>query len=481
MHHIEEHTLELYVLNAKEVETKRQDIEAHLAECIGCRKLMEEMTAFHAELSEELKEVPNFDTPKETALVRSPSRVFDHNILPDVYDETYGETALYRPNTFVGKFSYFIRRHPMAAVGGTFSLAAALVFASMLFMKNETANPTRWQYNTTTSTIDVYDKEYKLLWQLPSPELTQKGIDHERNAGWKTLLADLDGDGKNELITTHVLAGDLRVNEIGNKLRVLDVASKKVLWEIQFLDSIHYLNRQYSPYYGPSVPLVIENRTSGQKEIIVDVGNVGRSPAFIARIDAKGNILGKYWHFGNLGPIYAVDIDGQQNIFACGTNDTQDSVMGEFSVVVVLDPRKIIGRTRSTACSAIELPASNAEIHYLKFPGSDLNIALKQTPVNQFMHLESNDVVRFSVSTTTQDGTLWDFDYFFSREMLPLYVKSNNQTDRVHERLREQGKVTGTIDKAYLENLRNGIRFWDGKEWRKELTMVQHSNTGSPP
>jgi hypothetical protein len=40
---------------------------------------------------------------------------------------------------------------------------------------------------------------------------------------------------------------------------------------------------------------------------------------------------------------------------------------------------------------------------------------------------------------------------------------------------KEARKLSGKIDQAYLDNLKNGIRYWDGREWRKEWAMVKHS------
>ena len=48
MTHIEEHTLELFVLNAKEVRSRRKSIEAHLKKCEGCRTLARTMAEFYA-------------------------------------------------------------------------------------------------------------------------------------------------------------------------------------------------------------------------------------------------------------------------------------------------------------------------------------------------------------------------------------------------------------------------------------------------
>ncbi len=470
MHHINEHTLELYVLQAKEVEEKRHEIEDHLAGCHGCRELVEEMSAFHAELKEELKEVPSFESSDETALVR-------RNVSPVPFYDTYAPPAVYRPTTLVGRFFYFVRRHPIAAGAGSFvtmGVVAAALFLTVLRPANQ-SNPTRWQYNVASSTIDVYDDHYALLWQIPSPDVTQENI-HREGSFFRTVLADLDGDGKNEIITTHFLVGDqYTTNQHGQKLSLIDVAAKKVLWEIPFVDSVNYLDRPYSQYYNADMILVVDVEKRRGKEILVSANNIGRSPSYIARLDSRGNILGQYWHFGSLVALYAVDVDGdgRNEVIACGVNDTQDTTQGEFPMAVVLDPRMITGKTRSSVCPGLVLSPSGAEINYIRFPQSDINVALRQSSFTEFALFDSPDVLQFHVSSTLPDGTQWHFHYYFSRQMVPLYVKSENTTDRLHAKLRDEGKVTGTIDNAYLENLKNGIRYWDGREWRKEVTRVR--------
>jgi len=337
-------------------------------------------------------------------------------------------------------------------------------------------NPTRWQYNVSSSTIDVYDDKYMLMWQIPSPDVTKEDIGREDYL-CRTILADLDGDGKNELITTHDLAGDQRAStDHGRKLRVIDVAAKKVIWEIQFVATVNYLNRPYSPYYTAEMILVNDVQGRREKEILVSVGNVSRSPSFIARVDSKGDILGKYWHFGGLSFLHAVDVngDGRNEIIACGSNDTQDTTQGEFPVVAVLDPRKITGNTRSSVCPGFFLPPSDAEIDYIKFSDADLGVALKQNSFTDFMVFDGADALEFHVASKLPDGSHWNLHYYFSKQMAPLYVKSENTIDRIHARLRDEGKVTGTIDQAYLEDLKNGIRYWDGREWRKEVVKVNH-------
>jgi hypothetical protein len=64
------------------------------------------------------------------------------------------------------------------------------------------------------------------------------------------------------------------------------------------------------------------------------------------------------------------------------------------------------------------------------------------------------------------------FDYILSPDFRALQVKSNNDTDELHARLLAAGKISSTMNQAYLENLCQAVRYWDGKEWKKKVVSV---------
>jgi hypothetical protein len=76
------------------------------------------------------------------------------------------------------------------------------------------------------------------------------------------------------------------------------------------------------------------------------------------------------------------------------------------------------------------------------------------------------------------------FEYIFARNMAIIQVKAQDPTGPIHDQLVREGKLTGKFDEAYLDNLKNEVRYWDGKEWRRERVMVSHNlqvTGGSPP
>jgi hypothetical protein len=254
-------------------------------------------------------------------------------------------------------------------------------------------------------------------------------------------------------------------------LRVLDYKNR-LLHKKDLSQSFIYLNRAYGPEFGARQFLTVPHTKTQSPEIFVIAGN-RRSPCYIARLDAQTNVRGEYWHFGQLYGLSMVDIDenGQQEVVAWGENDTEDSTGGEFPAIVVFDPGRIVGKGKSLLSPGFGMPFSNTELYYIRLP---------QTDVNKGLHTHSN----VSQMQKQSDGTLWftlrdnkfanefSFEFVFSLSMQLLYVKSTTSTNETHATLVEQGKLEGKIDDAYLQNLKDGVRYWDGKEWRKEVVKI---------
>jgi hypothetical protein len=465
MNHFDEHILELYVLNSPKVNDRREEISAHLKECAGCRLLVEEIASFHGELSEEMKHRAVESEAESTALIKKHSDVVPY--------ERW--VSLPPPdNTALQKFRRFVYHHPFATTIGSFGLAAVLFAVINVAITKKDTNPAYVHYNTKTDFIEVYNKNDEELWQLPSISLEGNWKDEREFNTKQTVVTDLDGDGANEVVSTVLLNAETP-DRIG-VLRVYD-PKKRLLWMKQFVESFSYLNRQYSPYFTATVLNIADFLGNGKKEIIVSVGNTDRSPFIISRFDANGKELGQYWHFGHIGHTYEAMLSQNKKrvIIACGTNDTPDTVRDEFPVVAVLDPTKIVGEKKSTASQGFDLPYSDAELLYIRFPESDMNESLLISSFVEFMVRENEQTLQFNVRANLPSGGEFRFHYFFSIEdMRILYVKSNSNTDRLHDHLVQEGKLKGKLDQSYLENLKNGVRYWDGKEWRKEVTIVQY-------
>jgi len=72
------------------------------------------------------------------------------------------------------------------------------------------------------------------------------------------------------------------------------------------------------------------------------------------------------------------------------------------------------------------------------------------------------------------DNYAHDFQYYLTKELRVIEVKTNNTTNQVFAKLVDEGKLKGKIDRAYLEDLKNRVQYWDGEKWSNTWTMINH-------
>jgi len=471
MKHIDEHTIELYALGSDLVKGQTGEIEAHLNECHGCRTLADRMGAFYKNAEENLDKLSSPAEPKSKALMRFPKDLME-------YDIPLGSRVPYKPSTPLAKFFYFVRRHPITVTMSSFAIVGLLgwflndAIRSFNGEKKITdINPSYTFLNPATAKLEVYNKNHDLLWSIPTPEATGSSTE-ERNKK-TTIVTDLDGDGKNEVVTVlNSLAGNIQKR---NVLRIFS-SDKQQVRETSFGQAIKFRNRQYQSDFMTGYSVVEDFKQNGSKEIIVSVTNV-RSPSFISRLDKNGNVIGEYWHFGHFDVLYAVDLngDGKKEIVLGPVNDINDSTHKEFPTVIVLNPEKIVGQTESSCTPGFGLPKSEAEIFYIGMPRTNMDNLLpgSGSSIRTISYIDSQVLIVQTVNGSYKEFPPFAFDYIFSSDMKIARVQSMNNTDAVYKSFVQKGKLTGKIDQAYLNNLRNGVRYWDGKEWRNEWTIVK--------
>ena len=213
MEHIDEYNLELYVLNDMQIEAMRDRIEEHLLECYGCRALVDEMNAYYKELEIELQRKPEPIPSIEKAIVKRQTE------LTQYYERTLPPIQ-YPPNTLLAKIFYFARRHPMVVSAGGFAMIAALGWFMNDAIRNlstekfvEETNPVNYIYNTESNFIEVVDSKNKRLWNLATgcPDLNVEKNREQTGLYYRTKMEDLNGEGKNELVTILPLLGEKKI------------------------------------------------------------------------------------------------------------------------------------------------------------------------------------------------------------------------------------------------------------------------------
>ncbi len=475
MNHIDENIIEQYVLGSGFSEGKKEEIEAHFAECHGCRTLASQIREFYRIAEEEFGGPLLSGQDAGTAIVRS-----RREIEPYFDPVTPPPSHYHPPITFVGKTQYYIRKHPVLAGTASFAtlalIASAFVFGLKDFGKD--VNPSYVHLDPQRAIVQIYNKNNEPLWNFPSRSVYNPTAETFVALAKRVLVADLNGDRKNEVITT-LPVGDVR--EPATPLTIFST-NGQTAHRVQFYESVEFRGAKYPSEFSPSDVVYGRFDESGEMQLLVMVDNA-RSPNILYRLDRNGNMMGEYFHYG-VGRIYILDLDNDSmnEVAFCGQNDIDDRDSLSYAVLIILDPSRITGKMEASDSRGFGVPVSTAERYVVRFPMTDMN-ALLHAPayVSDFESITFDSQPAFRVTVTGHylldgvDNRAPIFEFILKRDMSVAAVKYDMVTIQLRQNLIDDGKVTGAIDDAYLQVLKNEVRYWDGERWTKEVSRVRSS------
>lgn len=447
MQHLDEHTIELFVLGAEEVASRVDVIHAHRLECAGCRASEERFRSIYAEaerVREELQVANNGTVP---AVVRRSVSIEPFYELDRLSVEPIRQNILGHLRSFAGQ-------HPLATAGGGIVSFAALagVVAMALNVLSAHPSPSYVHINPEQNLIDVYGTDNARLWSLPALAVRQWEEENSAYGTSRVEVIDFDGDGMGEVVTTAPLAGR---NSQQALVRAFD-SRQNLLFEREIGIPVEFRGVRYADRME-AWPLVIVQDSDGRGSEIIVAASSGRSPTVIARLDAKGNILGEYWHFGTLHGLFVFDLDGdgRKEVIASGTNDANDELGHpdrSQAVFVVIDPWKLIGRHESRATRGFGFSTSDAERTYIRLPHSDMEEALRVSSSVRTIRRTADSLLLVRVDNGDSMKTP-AFDYHFSNSLRLVSLRSNDVNAAIHAQLKREGKIHSTLDEAYLKRL----------------------------
>lgn len=459
MKHIDEFTLELYVLDSDKVARQRDEIGEHLRDCEGCRAIFGEMSSFYRDLDTELAKTP-------VPVAGEPARALEKR-RQDL--SVWEEKLTLRGRAFepgpVGRFTDLVRRNPVLAAGATFAFTALLAVAVVMGSRSlgRDTEPAYTVLNDRTGRLEVRNSENGLLWERPLRDI-HTYIERERNFGLPSaVVMDFEGDGHREVLTTLHLGGMPQIPT--RNLHIFDGEGN--FRDIAFERRVSYRGTDYEkPVMIAGSLFRVVATPSGGREILSIVTN-DRSPSAIVRMNNGGEVIGEYWHFGQPLSLYLHDVtaDGTDDLIVCGINDVNDQSGPSDPFIAVLDPSRITGSGESSVTRGFGHPVSGAEIHYLKLPLTEANrVTRKGAGITRMVR--QDDRLIFSWETLDELGKAVHLEFVFSERLDPLRVLSTTQCTEFFNRLQARGEIDVRLDGGYLDSLRSRIAFWDGREWK---------------
>jgi hypothetical protein len=154
-------------------------------------------------------------------------------------------------------------------------------------------------------------------------------------------VADLDGDGRNE-----VLVGVADGDDSGKI--VAFAADGKRLWSANTTTSYNYLGSHGGKMAVTDFITADLDRRGKRQVVAIAIDGQGWYQSRLCVFEGDGTLRGSYWHPGHLHKVIvgAPTADAAPRIIAAGVNNDLQrtlSVRGHVSIVIVLDPANVTG------------------------------------------------------------------------------------------------------------------------------------------
>jgi hypothetical protein len=225
--------------------------------------------------------------------------------------------------------------------------------------------------------LEVYDGYGKVLWAKAFPGLLSTSYartSDPRGAADPYLVADLEGDGANEVLFNYWPADQSSDNGV---LYCFE-SDGRIRWTFRFGRPVVWGERQFSEsFFGY---LIRSLKAKGKHYVVATGVHAIYFPCQVALLDAvTGELIGEYWHpgwFHDALP-YDLDGDGEPELLLAGINNP-GPLVGSPVLAALRLPFGLPDADRK-AKADLESLSSDPESAYYAFPTPDVAMELSST------------------------------------------------------------------------------------------------------
>ncbi len=451
MNHIDEQTLELYLLEAREVNAQREEIKRHLKECAGCAALYKKLREYYGEV-EQIKAERAEKRSRALTVQRMIVRIPPFNGRMPISEI---------PKTFPARVVYLVIQHPV--ISSTSFLAIVLATLLLLAPKFE-------KKDLNPSYARAKD-EFLIAYNESGDELWKKHIGFGYAAidpSQVLAIEDVDGDGKNEILATF---GWIPRSPMLNAV-VCYNADGRERWKYEFHRHMTFGEETFSDDYRFVSMMVGDFERDGSYEVVAVIRHNPYWPCAIVRLDARnGTLLSEYWHSGWIESLNHKDIDGDgvEELFFAGENNSFD-----LPSLIVLDPRNMEGHAPAKDKFVPQGVQKGKEKYYILLPPPDLRtLAPRARNYAALLTFPADGSIDIREHTGLEplSPPIAEVVFSFDRSLNCLKATPTDDFKVFHRRMEAEGKLTKKVDEHYSEELRQGVQYWDGKKFVHEPTM----------
>jgi hypothetical protein len=454
MKHIDEETLELYILESDDVADRRAEIASHVKECAACAALLKEIEEYYTQVQ---------DIHQERARATSQALTVRSMAMKVPTYTEFGPLSQIR-KTWPAQAMLFVIRHPYTSVT---SLAAVFVAALLFALQLTTIKDRNPAYARAKDEFLVaYNKQGQELWRKHVGSMydaeTLRGS-HDPHEYIATI--DVDGDGRQEVVGIF----SYQLNWPNANAVMCYSADGTTRWSFAFHRNMTFGAETFSDEYHPLLIMAGDFDKDGKVEIVVTEEHMTYYPMAIVRLNgATGEVEGEYWHSGSLPHPQHKDFngDGIEELYFPGENNGFNKAS-----LLVLDPRRIRGHSPAPPEYTPANVPQGEEQFYALFPRNDfVPFSVHKRNKTAYILFEGGTTLTAWVRESVDDGesgVLFQFD----QSMTCQVVTGSDRFVTLHRKFEAEGKLTKKLDGPYYEELRQGVQYWDGEKFVNTPTM----------
>jgi hypothetical protein len=279
-------------------------------------------------------------------------------------------------------------------------------------------------------------------------------------------IADVDGDGKNEILLQLGWLERPEKNSI-----VCFNADGSERWRFQFRRTMQIQSESVSDDFLCQYFSVKDFDGDGKMDIVALFRHSTYSPSAIIRLDASnGALQGEYWHAGWLYRIgeFPVPNSAITKIVAGGINNGL-----RLADLLVLDPRSLYGQAPTSEVYTIPTVGKGSQEQYITFPRNGPEHLMTRLYNEVSVVSVTDDKIMAFVSEQFEGKRHNVAIVQFDKSMNIAAVREHDDFRAYITELRKNGVIVK--DAAdYFSTFRSGIRYWNGQSFVSETEHQTH-------
>lgn len=350
----------------------------------------------------------------------------------------------------------------------SFTLLLLVVAYSFLFVWDFDNNPADVFYDEFDRMLYVRNENGRVLWSRSATTPNRPLFVPAFRSPQLALVVDVDRDGGNEVI-------------LGNGGCLVDSsdhitcynADQSIRWRTKLGSPVETKEGDYRNVVPAADAMVLDTSAERRRMFVSTVSTF--YPTFLYTVDLQGRITDSYLHLGTLRELTLTTrlFGGRRVLIAAGFSNSF-----RRACLVIFDPDSIRGCSPPTERYRLIEPryTPGSELYYITFPRTELSELVFAAGVcNAHISSIRDSVIDIAIHQfyTPAKGDPVEIFITLDSRLRAVSMRTSSNFDSYHARHLSSGELKHPIDAAYQREFLKGIRYWNGKSFQAEPTMVK--------